>query len=62
MYIPTEIFWTTLLGFIGWIVTSIIKHRRALDHRVTYDKCEEKRTACPCKATLEQLQKEKAPK
>ena len=62
MYIPPEIFWTTLLGFIGWIVTSIIKHRRSLDHRVTYDQCKENRTACLCKVALEQLQNEKASK
>ena len=36
MHIPIEIFWTTLLAVLGWIITSIIKHRSALDHRITY--------------------------
>ena len=62
MHIPVEIFWTTLLAVLGWIITSIIKHRSALDHRITYQQCKENRTDCPCKAALEQLQKEKASK
>ena len=44
MHIPIEIFWTTLLAVLGWIITSIIKHRSALDHRITYSQCKENRT------------------
>ncbi len=59
MYIPAEIFWPTTLALIGWIVTSIIKHRRSLDHRVTYDQCKENRTDCPCLKALEQINNRK---